>query len=116
LAASVAFTPVAFLASLWPDCCVVVLAGKGVGKMGTDVGELGTALRNWGSCSEKCAADGSRPIWGVKILRSGCEPFARWLSVKFPTVTRFLMECGRDFSKNDGGRQVGFLIFFYHLK
>jgi len=25
---SAAFTPVAFLASLWPDCCVVVLAGN----------------------------------------------------------------------------------------
>jgi len=67
--------------------------GMGVGKLGTAGGGLGTVLRNWGSQPEKCAADGSRPVWGIKFLRSGCELFARWLSSRLPTVPRELMEC-----------------------
>ncbi len=42
-------------------------------------------------------ADGSRPVWGVKFLRSGRELFARWLSLKLPTVAKMLMECGTIF-------------------
>ena len=80
--------------------------GMVVGKLGTAGGELGTALRNWGS--GKCAADGDRPVWGIKFLRSGCEPFARWLSRRLPTVPRMLMECGGNFSKKGRGRQEGF--------
>ena len=82
--------------------------GMGVGKLGTAGGGLGTVLRNWGSRPENCAADGSRPVWGIKFLRSGCELFARWLSSRLPTVPRMLMECGQEFSKNDGGRQLLF--------
>ena len=50
-------------------------------------------------------ADGSWPVWGKKILRSGRVAFARWLSEKLLTDPRFLMARGRDFSKNGGGRQ-----------
>src|ERR1039457_3722322 len=77
-AASVAFTPVAFLASLWPD---------------------------WGSRPENKAAHGSRSVLGKKFLRSGRFAFARWLSIRLPTVPRFRMVCGKDFSKNSCGRQ-----------
>jgi hypothetical protein len=89
--------------------------GMGVGKLGTASGELGTVLRNWGSRPEKCAADGSRSVWSIKFLRSGCEFFARWLSLKLPTVPtvpRMLMECGQKFLTAAGGRQVLFEQFF----
>jgi len=82
--------------------------GMVVGKLGTAGGELGMALRNWGSQPEKCAADGSRPVLGMKFLRSGCELFARWLSSRLPTVPRMLMECGRNFVAAAGGRQTDF--------
>jgi hypothetical protein len=61
-------------------------------------------LRNWGSRPENRNADGSRPVWGEKFPRSGRVAFARWLSIKLLTDPRILMECGRDFSKNGGGR------------
>ena len=80
--------------------------GMVVGKLGTAVGELGTVLRNWGSRPENCAADGSRSVWGIKFLRSGCELFARWLSSRLPTVPRMLMECGRNFVAAADGRQT----------
>ena len=80
--------------------------GMVFGKLGTAGGELGTALRNWGSQPEKCAADGSRPVLGMKFLRSGCELFARWLSRRLPTVPRMLMECGQKFVTVAGGRQT----------
>ena len=67
--------------------------GMVVGKLGTAGGELGTMLCNWESRPENCAADGSRSVWGIKFLRSGCELFARWLSIRLPTVSRSLMEC-----------------------
>ncbi len=82
--------------------------GAGAGKLGTDVGELGAVLRNWGHRREHCAGDGSGRVWGIKCLRSGCELFAQWLSIRLPTVTRMLMECEQEFSKNDGGRQERF--------
>ena len=113
--------------------------GMVVWKLGTAGGELGTVLRNWGSrlrnwqrlnleCGdtsplsdwETCLpvpkrghirAVQSRRVWGVKFLRSGREPFARWLSIRLPTVPRMLMKFGQKFSKNDGGRQAAFLIF-----
>jgi hypothetical protein len=85
--------------------------GIGVGKLGTDGVELGTVLRNWGSRPEKYAADGSRPVWGIKFLRSGCELFARWLSIRLPTVPGVHMECWWNFSKNGGGRQAGILTY-----
>ena len=91
---------------------VVGKLGMGVGKLGTAGGELGTVLRNWGSRPENCAADGSRPVWGIKFLRSGCELFARWLSRRLPTVPRMLMECERNFVAAAGGRQVLFEQFF----
>ena len=76
--------------------------GMGVWKLGRAGGGLGTALRNWGSRPEKCAADGSRPVWGIKFLRSGRVAFARWLSRRLPTVPRMVMadrgifeECGQ---------------------
>jgi hypothetical protein len=78
-------------------------------------------LRNWGSCPEKIgwgeatdepAREDARPtkksIWGKKFLRSERVAFARWLSIRLPTVPRMLMECGQEFSKNDGGRQLLF--------
>ena len=80
--------------------------GTGVGKLGTAGGELGTVLRSWGNRPENCAADGSRPVWGIKTLRSGCELFARWLSSRLPTVPRMLMECGRNFVAAADGRQT----------
>ena len=83
--------------------------GMGVGKSGTAGGELGTMLRNWGSRPENCAAEGSRSVWGIKFLRSGCELFARWLSRRLPTVPRMLMECGQKFLTAAGGRQAFFL-------
>ena len=67
--------------------------GMVVGKLGTAGGELGTVLRNWGSRPEKCAGHGNRSVWAIKFLRSGCEPFARWLSIRLPTVPRMLMAC-----------------------
>ena len=81
--------------------------GMVVGKSGTAGGELGMALRNWGSQPENCAADGSRPVWGIKFLRSGCELFARWLSRRLPTVPRMLMECALIFK--NGRRSSSFV-------
>src|ERR1019366_5569462 len=78
LAGSVAFMPVAFLASLRSD---------------------------WGSRPENKAADGSRAIWGKKFLRSGLVAFAPWLSMRLLTDPRWLMACGMNFCKNDGGGQ-----------
>src|ERR1035441_5463079 len=73
--ASVAFTPVAFLASLRSD---------------------------WGSRPENGDANGSWPIWGIKFLRSGRVAFARWLSMRLLTDPRWLMTCEMNFCKNDG--------------
>src|ERR1035437_8888429 len=58
-----------------------------------------------GWCDCRLGGGGSGLAWGKKILRSGRVAFARWLSIKLLTDPRFLMECGRDFSKNGGGRQ-----------
>jgi hypothetical protein len=90
--------------------------GIGVVKLGTARGELGTVLRNWGIRPEKRAADGSRPVWGIKFLRSGCEPFARWLSRRLPTVPRSLMECALIFLGAANGRQVLFEQFFRRIE
>ena len=87
--------------------------GTGFGELGTAGGELGTVLRNWGSRPEKCAADGSRSVWGIKFLRSGCELFARWLSRRLPTVPRMLMECGQKFLTAAVRRQVFFEQIFW---
>jgi hypothetical protein len=100
--------------------------GTGFRKLGADSDALGTMLRNWGSRLEKIgwgeatdepAREDARPTkksnWGIKILRSGRLLFARWLSRRLPTVPRMLMKCEQEFSKNDGGRQEGVLIFCY---
>jgi hypothetical protein len=76
--------------------------GMGVGKLGTAGGELGTMLRNWGSRPEKCAADGSRPVWGIKIAG------VLTLSVTLRIVARLLMACLLHFSKLTYARQFLF--------
>lgn len=78
------------------------------GKMGQAEALWGRTVMLWGRCFVYW---GSRPVWGKKFLRSGREPFARWLSIRLPTVPRMLMKFGQKFSKNDGGRQAAFLIF-----
>jgi hypothetical protein len=85
--------------------------GTGGGPLGTDSGALGTMLHDWGSRPENDAADGCQRVWGIKFLRSGCELFARWLSRRFPTVSRSLMECEQEFLGAAGGRQVLFEQF-----
>ena len=87
---------------------VVGKMGAAIGKTGAGVGALGAAPRNWGRRPGNDGSLNSRSVWGIKFLRSGRELFARWLSIKLPTVTRMLMECGSNFSKKDGGRQAAF--------
>ena len=90
--------------------------GTGGGPFGTDSDALGTMLRNWGSCPENCAADGSRRVWGEKILRSGRLAFARWLSEKLLTDPRFHMESGQKFLRKVGGGQEGLLFFLLQFR
>jgi hypothetical protein len=85
--------------------------GIAVGELGTDVGAVGAVLCNWGHRPEICAATGSRRFWDEKFLRSGRDASARWLSVRLLIVTRSRMAYGGNISKNDGGRQEGFLIW-----
>lgn len=85
---------------------VVGKKGMSVGKLGTVGGELGTMLRNWGWRLGKRAADGSGSVLGVKILRSGRNPFARWLSIETPANPRFLMACGMTFVEMPAGVKI----------
>jgi len=54
------------------------------------------------------------PDWGKKILRSGRECFARWLSIELPTVPRFRMACGTTFLKMPAG--VNFYFRFLRIE
>ena len=66
-------------------------------EIGKVVGATGNGLRDWGRQPENWGATISRRAWDKKILRSGCEPCARWLSLKHSTVARSLMKCGMRF-------------------
>ena len=52
-----------------------------------------------------------RRFLGIKFLRSGCEFFARWLSMRLLTDPQRLMDFGQKFPKNNDGRQESFLMF-----
>ena len=71
--------------------------GEALREMGEVVGKMGGTLCNWGRRPENRCAAVSRRVWGIKIPRSGCEPFARWLAIKLPTDPRVRMECGMTF-------------------
>jgi hypothetical protein len=71
--------------------------GRMLREMGRVVGETGRTLGDWGGCPGKWGATVSRRPWGMEILWSGCERFARWLAKRLPTDARFCMGCGRRF-------------------
>lgn len=45
-------------------------------------------------------------VVGREFLRSGCGPFAQWLSTRLPTVPRSLMKCEEIFSRAARRRQL----------
>ena len=69
------------------------LAGSVAGNSRSAAFWMVRMLRQSEKPPENRNADGSWPVWGIKILRSGRKTTARWLSVKLPTDPRFLMEC-----------------------
>jgi len=54
---------------------------KVVGATVDGLRDWGRRPGKWGHRPENRRAPVSRRVWGTKILRSGCERFARWLAM-----------------------------------
>ena len=61
------------------------------------------------------ARPGNCRDWGIRIFRSGCERFARWLSTRLPTDPRRVMVDGSEYWAEQLGKQAFFEQIFLGL-